>query len=156
MWRQKENIGEGWSRQSLQLDELTAQDDKVMISIIIIITTIKVSMSVRADFWPNAYFEYASEEFWVCGDERSDVDDELLLENGLDDVIGKALGVENSLYVAWWHWFVDHLLLTTPHTNRQLKINAAVNTLKIKYNRSIQLQANRNKLTRYRIINTEV
>jgi len=26
---QKENIGEGWSRQSLELDELTAQGDKV-------------------------------------------------------------------------------------------------------------------------------
>ena len=25
----KENIGEGWSRQSLELDELTAQSDKV-------------------------------------------------------------------------------------------------------------------------------
>jgi len=29
MWWQKENIGEGWSRQSLELDELTAQGDKV-------------------------------------------------------------------------------------------------------------------------------
>ena len=29
MWRQKEIIGEGWSRQSLELDELTAQGDKV-------------------------------------------------------------------------------------------------------------------------------
>ena len=29
MWRQKENIGEGWLRQSLELDELTAQGDKV-------------------------------------------------------------------------------------------------------------------------------
>ena len=27
MWRQKENIREGWSRQSLELDELTAQGD---------------------------------------------------------------------------------------------------------------------------------
>ena len=32
MWRQKENIGEGWSRQSLELDELTAQGDKPKIS----------------------------------------------------------------------------------------------------------------------------
>jgi len=29
MWRQKENIGEEWSRQSLELDELTAQGYKV-------------------------------------------------------------------------------------------------------------------------------
>ena len=31
MWRQKENIEEGWSRQSLELDELTAQGDKVKV-----------------------------------------------------------------------------------------------------------------------------
>ena len=39
MWRQKENIGEGWSRQSLEPDELTAQGDKVALDECVLVST---------------------------------------------------------------------------------------------------------------------
>ena len=46
MWRQKENIGEGWSRQSLEVDELTAQGDNDSLYVIYVLLVCLLVVSV--------------------------------------------------------------------------------------------------------------
>lgn len=80
-----------------------------------------MQMKHKSVILPNSNFKYATEELRASCDEISNVDDKFLLKNCLDDVIRKALFIENDLYVIWRHWLVNYLFLVSPHANGQLE-----------------------------------
>ena len=82
--------------------------------------------SVNQMYWPqvthlpDTYFEYPAEEDGDGGDELADVDDEFLLQHGLCDVMREALTVQDVLDFLRRQRLVDHLLLLTEHSYRDL------------------------------------
>ena len=61
-------------------------------------------MSVRlsaSSYLPDADLKDAIEELRVGSDEGTDINDKLLLEDGLYDVVREALGIKYVLDVIW-------------------------------------------------------
>lgn len=70
---------------------------------------------------PDSDLEHATEQLRVVGDNPSNMDDQLLLKNGLSlPTVSRALAVDDALDHPWWEWIRDHLLLLTEQTEGHL------------------------------------
>lgn len=60
---------------------------------------------------PDSDLEHSAEQLWVVGDNPSDVDDQLLLKNGLPlPTMKGAFAVDDALDHPWRQRIGDHLL----------------------------------------------
>lgn len=74
---------------------------------------------------PDSDLEHAAEQLRVVGDDPADVDDQLLLEDGLSlCAVAAALAVDDSLDHARRQRVGDHLLLLAEQTQGHLAITA--------------------------------
>lgn len=70
---------------------------------------------------PHSDLEHSAEQLWVVGDDPSDMDDQLLLQNSLALPTGRAaLAVDDALDHPRWQWVGDHLFFMTKHTQGHL------------------------------------
>lgn len=75
---------------------------------------------------PDSDLEHATEQLWVVGDNPSDVNDQLLLEDGLAlPALRGTLAVDDALDYPWGQRIGDHLLLLSEQTEGHL-VNAVV------------------------------
>lgn len=70
---------------------------------------------------PDSDLEHSAEQLRVVGDDPSDMNDQLLLEDSLPfAAVSRALAVDDALDHAWRQWVWDHLLLLTEETEGHL------------------------------------
>ena len=74
---------------------------------------------------PDAYLEYAAEVLRTGSDESANIDNEFLLEHGLDWIKWKTAVIQDPLDVVRCHRLVNHFLILAPHADCQLTIDTS-------------------------------